>query len=168
MSEFGIDTLDSPKINMQKVVNVITQRSNKNDEREEKLHEILVNLGIFWDQETKEDAKIPIQFEPDQKEEFKKLVLPISTAMWAVDKVVMHMRTELYKFERGMTPDIPITPIAIPAPEAQTKVEVNTAKPEKESRLDKINIFKKPQRDSFSPYALALEGINYSQKIKPK
>ncbi len=170
-SEGGISTLDAATINMQRMVSVVTHRHIRLDQNEKQLEKTLTELAEFWSHETEEKDNVPYQFQLKNQAEFKRFSIPISRSMWAVRKIVTHWRTELYKYEIGLTPDVPSIPIAAPAEsEPTTKVEVNTAKKPAGSGLtDKLkNLTKSFKHDSFSPLSVLNDSIEYTQKIEIK
>ncbi len=113
-SEGEIESVD--KANMQKIVNVFTQRVQKFDREEELLQKNLEDFTEFVSIETPENDEdkkpilIPIPFKREKIKDFKKLTSPISLAMWACPKVVVHMRKELFPFEYGQQPQTPSQP----------------------------------------------------------
>lgn len=147
----GIETLDASTLNMQKIVDSVTQSFARFQAEIDDLTETLVKLAGFWATTTKKDETVLIQFTPEGQQEFKRYSTPISLAMYSVMLVVNHGRANLF------------TPVKIPEPtpqpEIQTKIEVN-AKPEKESKLEKLKTLgKKLLPTEPSPYALSLDSF---------
>ena len=96
------------KLNSQRLIENFAQRFQKLDSDERKLEEVLVNFSIFLNKETpKFDLEgkpilVPYQFLTENRPIFKKFEIPISRATWVVPKVVLHMRLEIERYERGM------------------------------------------------------------------
>lgn len=81
----NIDTIDTA--NMQKLVNVLSQRHPKLDDFEEDLEEKLLKFTEFCAEETPEKELIPIQFKKENHKKFKEFSIPISRAMYSALKV---------------------------------------------------------------------------------
>lgn len=165
----GIAPVDAPTINMQKIINIFSQRSAKLFAEEESLEETLVQLQEFWAKPTEKKEEILYQFTPEGQKKFTRLKIPISRAMWAVRKVIVFERLEQYRFEQGLQMQSTIPMINMPIEsEPQTKIEVNTAKQDTGIKDKIIGATKKFVKNPESPYNLMLESINYLAKIEPK
>ncbi len=155
------------KANMQKIVNVVTQRHIKLDYDEEQLKKTLENFSGFMSQETPEKDEngklitIPIPLQRKNIKEFKKLTNPISRAMWSVPKVLTAMSTQTYPFELGNMP----SEIIISGLQEPTQQQ-----PQKEQSTDWLGRIKNQlsgiKRDPNSPY-LSMQDFRFKIQMMP-
>ena len=171
MSQGGIDTLDTA--NMQKLVNVLAMRHAVLDREEKNLEQSLKDMESWWLHETDSSADLPFQFTKEGMIEFMDYKIPVSRAMYAVDRLVMYQLTELHKYERGDADKLPEPFFTKPESEipdiAPMKVEVNTTQP-RESISAKLQSLTRQfkTRKIPTPYELFLDSIEYTGQIKKK
>lgn len=162
MSSKSFESIE--KANIQKFVDLFSQRFTRLDFDEEQLEKKLIGFTNFMakrdtDKEMeKEHYKAPPQFRLENHAEFKGFSIPISRSMWSVPKTVMKMRTMLYEYEVGRSTILP---------EAQTTqpITINTAPPEKSMKEKILEPLKRIIRDPNSPYTQMQEFINNIQQI---
>ncbi len=155
------------KADIQKFVNVFSQRHSKLDYAESNLENTLITFTEFF---TKTDElidgkkpTIPYHFRLENHVEFKRLSIPISRAMYSVPKVVMHMRIQLRNSQQVFNANTVES-------STQPSMIINTGdhKQSKESRFDRMkNIVKKETIDPNLPEAQMQDMINDIQ-IMPK
>jgi len=163
-----METFD--KANVQKFVDLFSYRAQRLDEDEKDFHASLIEFTEFFaktkDDKDKDGKPIkydkPYHFRLENHAEFKKFSLIISTAMYAVPKVVINMRKELYQLETGKSSMIP--EILQPAP-----ISVNINPNEQKSYKDKLlNKLQKPISDPNSPHLMMQKFINDIQVMPIK
>lgn len=156
------------KANIQKFVDLFSQRFSRLDFDEEQLEKKLLDFTDYMakrdtDKEIEDNNYTsPPQFRLENHRRFKEFSIPISRAMWSVPKVVMKMRTTLYEYEAGrstiLPPEIPI----------QQPIIVNTGPPEKSLKEKITEPLKRIIRDPNSPHTQMQEFINNIQIIPSK
>ena len=156
------------KANIQKFVDLFSQRFTRLDFDEEQLEKKLIGFtGFMAKRDTPEEIKekkytSPPQFRLENHAEFKGFSIPISRSMWSVPKAVMKMRTILYEYEAGRSTILPEIPITQP-------ITINTAPPPQKSLKEKItDPLKRIIRDPNSPHTQMQEFINDLQQIPSK
>lgn len=161
-----MDQID--KADIQKFVNVFSQRHSKLDYSEENLQNTLISFTEFFTKsdEIKTDEERPdkpYHFRLEHHVEFKRLSIPISRAMYSVPKVVMHMRTELYQFENSASS-------MLPEPVQPFNMNFNINQEQKKEKFqDKImKPFKRDIRDPNSPHMQMQEFISKIQIMPSK
>jgi len=168
-----LDSLE--KANVQRLVNNVSEKNIQLDSAEDDLTNKLIEFTEFFSittprYETKLDAnnnemfddfgepildknrpiEIPYQFRRENHAKFKAFSIPISRSMWAVSKVISHMRQELYAHETPMPPmsQLPMGP-------APDKGILNTIK----------DFGKKLYRDPNSPYNVTKDELTIYSEI---
>lgn len=145
--------------NVQRLVNVISEKTQRLDKDEHDLEKVLLDFTEFFAIPTpmEEDGKpipVPYQFQLENHIKFKKLTIPISRSIWAFTKVVSHMRQELYAHE------VPLPNLSNALPtmgdnSGETKSFMNSFK----------DLTKKLYRDPHSPYNATKDQMDYLSNI---
>ncbi len=165
MSSKGFESIE--KANIQKFVDLFSQRFQRLDFDEEVMEKTLIEFTIFMaNRDTEKEIKdnnytSPPQFRLENHAEFKKFSIPISRAMWAVPKTVIKMRTSLYEYEGGRSTILPETSV-------QQPITINTAPPEKSLKEKITSPLKRMIRDPNSPHTQMQEFINNIQEMPAK
>jgi hypothetical protein len=158
-----IETID--KANVQKFVDVFSQRHSKLDFYEDQLEEKLLEFTEFFTRvdpvDSKKEYTKPYHFRLANHVEFKKFSITISRAMYSVPKVVMYMRMELRKYQQGEQSTMESI--------TQPSMVINTGdQQQKESKLDRIkNIVKRETIDPNSP-EVQMQGMIRDYQMIPK
>lgn len=157
----SLDTID--KANVQKFVDVFSQRHSKLDFYEDQLEDKLIAFTEFFTRVDPEDSKHdkPYHFRLENHVEFKRFSIPISRSMYSIPKVVMHMRLELRKSQMMQS---------APIEEQVTPFNINiNQEAQKQSTKDKIvKAIKRETVDPNSPEAQMQGTIKDIQSIPRK